>query len=761
MACSNSQFEFSTNPRARGAQPDEVVGGELSGAGQACFFKTPVVQLERCTAPIDSEASESASIRDGNITGSEEDSTLTDRSAALDQSKRKRYRKQKADGESSSETPSGKVARRRNPKAPKEAKSACEQTPSTSHYAGVGEAQQKLSALKRQQKDKELEERAAAYEQKSREAKRKHGYGTPLLGNKTVPELQQVVLDETSAIANDASRCSNMKGTIQKAFKERAANLRSVMEELLRRSLSEETLRMQATIDRLSAEVAQLRSERSMVRCKCTGSTFATVTAVAPATAPSTVPTSPAPAPSQDSEPMDVASHAPQITPSDFQEALRQFGLEQRNFVRAAIAGLEDRLLPAKTVRPPLAADRKNAAKALAAPAAEVNKPPIVEPPKPSKGKGKGKKTKAPANASVAAPSDPEPRAGPSGLANPGPSRPSLPPQEADLLLPSTTAANDWQTVEKRKKKKKKAPAAQAAAPKQSASKPTGKGAKKGKTAAKKAKQSLTPPKTAAVIVTISPEAAKRGETYQSVLERARATVVPAELGIPDIKCRQTMTGARMFEIPGAEREGQADLFAQRLQEAVAGVASVARPQKLAPLMLSEMDDSVTKTEVIAAAARIGGCTESSIKCGEIRAGRGGRRAVYVQLPVAAAKILLEKRRIPLGLSSAAVRILDQRPMRCFRCFGTGHTSALCPSVDRTGLCLRCGQADHKAATCKARQPKCAVCTAGKAPAGHVMGGPKCNPPATRGRPQAQSTPTVATAEAQPEPAGANGAMSE
>ncbi|KAL0803260.1 hypothetical protein ABMA28_017261 [Loxostege sticticalis] len=383
MACSNSQFEFSTNPRARGAQPDEVVGGELSGAGQACFFKTPVVQLERCTAPIDSEASESASIRDGNITGSEEDSTLTDRSAALDQSKRKRYRKQKADGESSSETPSGKVARKRNPKAPKEAKSACETTPSTSHYAGVGEAQQKLSALKRQQKEKELEERAAAYEQKSREAKRKHGYGTPLLGNKTVPELQQVVLDETWAIANDASRCSNMKGTIQKAFKERAANLRSVMEELLKRSLSEETLRMQATIDRLSAEVAQLRSERSLVRCKCTGSTFATVAAVAPAsapaTAPPTVPSTPAPAPSQDSEPMDVVPHAPQITTSDFQEALRQFGLEQKNFVRA------------------------------------VNKPPVVEPPKPSKGKGKGKKTKAPANASVAAPSDPEPRAGPSG----------------------------------------------------------------------------------------------------------------------------------------------------------------------------------------------------------------------------------------------------------------------------------------------------------------------------------------------------------
>ncbi|KAL0811684.1 hypothetical protein ABMA28_009131 [Loxostege sticticalis] len=178
---------------------------------------------------------------------------------------RKRYRKEKADGESSSETPSGEVARKKKT-VPKKVKSACA-TPSTSHYAGVGEAQQKLSALKRRHKDKELKERAAAYEQKTREAKRKHGYGSPLLllENKTVPELQQVVLDEAWAIANNASMCSNLKGTIEKAFKERAANLRSVMEELLRRSLSEETLRMQATIDRLLAEV-----ERSLVRCKCT-----------------------------------------------------------------------------------------------------------------------------------------------------------------------------------------------------------------------------------------------------------------------------------------------------------------------------------------------------------------------------------------------------------------------------------------------------------------------------------------------------------
>lgn len=133
---------------------------------------------------------------------------------------------------------------------------------------------------------------------------------------------------------------------------------------------------------------------------------------------------------------------------------------------------------------------------------------------------------------------------------------------------------------------------------------------------------------------------------------------------------------------------------------------------------------------------------------------------MFMQVPISAAKVLLSKGRIPLGLSSGAVRALEQLPMRCFRCFGIGHTRAMCPSVDRSQLCRRCGQAGHKDGGCKAPM-KCAVCTASGLSAGHLMGGLKCKPPPKKGKAQAATRPGAAAAEVPPPPTQENGAMSE
>ncbi|XP_026331173.1 uncharacterized protein LOC113238563 [Hyposmocoma kahamanoa] len=63
-----------------------------------------------------------------------------------------------------------------------------------------------------------------------------------------------------------------------------------------------------------------------------------------------------------------------------------------------------------------------------------------------------------------------------------------------------------------------------------------------------------------------------------------------------------------------------------------------------------------------------------------------------------------------------------------------GHTRALCPSsVDRSGLCFRCGLVGHSASGCTAT-PRCSVCIAARRPADHVMGGRSCAPPPTKGK---------------------------
>ena len=256
-------------------------------------------------------------------------------------------------------------------------------------------------------------------------------------------------------------------------------------------------------------------------------------------------------------------------------------------------------------------------------------------------------------------------------------------------------------------------------------------------------KQKMIPPKTVAVVFTLTEEAIKKGETYMSVLCKARSSIDIQALGIQQARMGQTMTGARKFEFPGTDSASQADKFAKKLQEVVADMARVSRPQKYAGLIISGLDDSVIKTEVAEKVAEIGGCTVESVKIGEIRPGRGGVGAVRLQCPVVAAKAVLEGGRFLVGFSSATVRALEDRPLRCFRCFALGHTRALCPSPkERSDLCFRCGISGHKVATCNSKL-HCAVCAESGRSADHVMGGKKCNPPKKKGKVLAPIQPTT------------------
>jgi hypothetical protein len=77
--------------------------------------------------------------------------------------------------------------------------------------------------------------------------------------------------------------------------------------------------------------------------------------------------------------------------------------------------------------------------------------------------------------------------------------------------------------------------------------------------------------------------------------------------------------------------------------------------------------------------------------------------------------------------------------MRCFRCFGTGHTRQKCTeAVDRSGLCFRCGRSDNKVAQCTA-EPHCPICAEAKRPAAHIAGGKSCLPPAKKAKASAKT----------------------
>ncbi|KAF9803451.1 hypothetical protein SFRURICE_005255, partial [Spodoptera frugiperda] len=302
---------------------------------------------------------------------------------------------------------------------------------------------------------------------------------------------------------------------------------------------------------------------------------------------------------------------------------------EERAFTRACFAGIEDRLLPEKRIRPPLAADR--APVAMPAPATVPSTSGQPQAPKPSKGKGKGKKSQAAAPLAPSASGDAQVELGTVQAAPPL-------SQQDDVREPSATSPTEtWTEVVKRGKKKK-------------------------------AGVKLAAPRSAAVTVTITPEAAERGETYESVLTRARGFADPIQLGIGPIKCRRTQTGARLFEFPGAAGSQNADLFAAKLREGIADVAKVARPVKSATLEVVDLDDSVSVNEVVAAIAAAGGCSVEAVHGRPIRTGRRGLGTTRVDCPVTAAKAVLKrtKGRLLIGFSSAVVRALEEQPLRCF-----------------------------------------------------------------------------------------------
>lgn len=505
-----------------------------------------------------------------------------------------------------------------------------------------------------------------------------------------------------TCILEVAKKSGNLKGEFVARLKRSASTLREVVDALASRSEAEETRRLRAENSRLRLEVEACKAEVKSLR---RGFNEAKTQAAAATSAAAAAAAAETPAPPAVVLGADLVEEMTRSLTTTFGQMLN-----------ARLDGIEDRLLPAPVLRPPLRADAKKAAVAVAPP-----------PPKPTPRKRVGRASQTAATPSTAAPIAP-PETTPTAAAK----------------------AETWATVVRKGKGKGKDKSSSSATPAPApvpaaratpaAVKPK---TKKASAAAgpKKAK-TLKPFKSAAVVLTLQPEAAEKGVTYSAIIETAQEKVDLQGLGIDRINFRQTATGARMLEIPGSQSSDKADRLAEKLRGVLSEVANVARPVKSVQLHVTGLDDAATKEKVAAAVAKVGGCDVLQVKAGEIRCSYGGTGSSLVSCPIPAAKVLLAQGRLLVGWSSVRVVALAARPMRCFKCMGLGHTRPQCPSsADRGDLCFRCGGAGHKAASCQRRAPHCTICAESGRPAEHRMAGLNCVPPKTKG--QAARTPAI------------------
>ncbi|XP_059047369.1 uncharacterized protein LOC131842819 [Achroia grisella] len=112
----------------------------------------------------------------------------------------------------------------------------------------------------------------------------------------------------------------------------------------------------------------------------------------------------------------------------------------------------------------------------------------------------------------------------------------------------------------------------------------------------------LRAPRSAAVVVSLCPEAEAAGMTYSKVLKEAKEKIDLASLGIGSLRFKTAATGARILEIPGSQTGDQADALASKFRDVFPdGTVRVARPTKTAEMRLMGLDDSTDREEVAAA----------------------------------------------------------------------------------------------------------------------------------------------------------------
>lgn len=491
----------------------------------------------------------------------------------------------------------------------------------------------------------------------------------------TIPadSLELKVKSGVQVIVDIAQKSKHLKGTFVGALKKAAFQIEQAVVALSARTCNDEVEMLRSEndvlrkkVDSLCAEMMQIRTELEKVRVERV--------------------------------PALVTQQS-----GGKEDELRSTLMRDIGFMMdAKLAGLEDRLLPEKRLRPPL----KASSSSLAPEASGCKKP--VE--------GKNLNRKASKKASGIAAS---PKSDSTGNSVPPPRGPER-------------SQEGWNTVVRKGKKKatnqvsKITPAGKSPTSLVDSTRPHGKVKPK---KARNEKPKLRAPRSAAVVLTLPSEAAEQGITYDKVLLKAKESVDLAQLGINGLNFRLAVTGARVLEIPGKESGKKADRLAGRLREVLPEVVKVARPTKCTDLRISGLDDSVEAKDIATAIAEAGQCSQESIKVGPIRVGLFGVGSVLVQCPVVAAKALIARGRLLVGWSSARVQALEPRPLKCFRCFEIGHTGRQCRSqVDRSRNCFRCGQEGHFAATCTG-DLQCPLCKEAGRSSNHAPGGRKCARP--------------------------------
>ncbi|XP_018360093.1 PREDICTED: uncharacterized protein LOC108759244 [Trachymyrmex cornetzi] len=111
-------------------------------------------------------------------------------------------------------------------------------------------------------------------------------------------------------------------------------------------------------------------------------------------------------------------------------------------------------------------------------------------------------------------------------------------------------------------------------------------------------------------------------------------------LDIKEIRPKKVRSGALLLEVPGVEGTSKADKLANKLKEALDDQQNVLiiRPEKTADMRIRDLEDSMTKNDIIAALSLKDECAAEAIKLGNITPSNNGLGSLWLRCPLVAVK---------------------------------------------------------------------------------------------------------------------------
>ena len=175
---------------------------------------------------------------------------------------------------------------------------------------------------------------------------------------------------------------------------------------------------------------------------------------------------------------------------------------------------------------------------------------------------------------------------------------------------------------------------------------------------------------------------AKNGESYAEILKAMKARVNPQNSGAKVLYIRRTRKEDILLVL---KKGGDVSVFENALDQAVGQRVDDESLVSKRSLEVRDLDESVTREEVVAALRIALGKPDLGDQC-RLYKRFGGVRAAVVRLTEADARSLLGLGKLRVGWVNCCIR-KHVEVARCLRCQGHDHVSRGCTLPDRKDAC--------------------------------------------------------------------------